>query len=176
MDILFPVLERARRLLEEMDAVQMAAVRSHQSLLKIKSPRECLKVEHFIRNAINHVLGLNGTLKSHLLDHQEELQREKEALDARTDLSVFYGKVKQLKEYHKRLSNEPADIQAMERVTESLRVSDEQLEYMFSGEECLGRFLDLNSLYIDFVNLKKGSVPNKDYLGYLRSFGDFPEL
>lgn len=46
-----------------------------------------------------------------------------------------------------------------------------ELEKMFSGEESLGRYLDLNPLHTHYINLK--GVKKLDYLQYLNEFDDF---
>lgn len=47
------------------------------------------------------------------------------------------------------------------------------METLFSGEEGAGRFLDLNSLYTHYINLK--NIKRVDYLAYLSKFDDFKE-
>lgn len=42
----------------------------------------------------------------------------------------------------------------------------------FSGEEGLGRYLDLNSLYERYLNLKNVERPERGYLDWLESFDE----
>jgi splicing factor 3A subunit 3 len=48
-----------------------------------------------------------------------------------------------------------------------------ELDTLFSGEEGNGRFLDLNPLYTQYINLKH--IKRVDYLAYLSNFDDFKE-
>lgn len=51
---------------------------------------------------------------------------------------------------------------------------DEALENMFSGEESLGRYLDLHLLYDQFVNLK--SIEKVPYTTYLLTFQNLAQV
>jgi splicing factor 3A subunit 3 len=172
MDIVVaPHSEKVRQLLEERDLAILAAIADHSKLVKIKSNKERLKLEHFIRNALEHVLSLDSTIKSYQTEHAQELKDELKRFHAPADLSVFYGMVKQLKEYHRRFANEPADMSSVQERIDQLRVSDDQLERMFSGSESLGKFLDFTEVFSDFyVNKLHGDL---DYLHFINQFHDF---
>lgn len=46
-----------------------------------------------------------------------------------------------------------------------------ELEKLFTGEESYGRYLDLNALHTEYINLK--GVKKLDYLQYLNAFDNF---
>ncbi|OMJ25267.1 Splicing factor 3A subunit 3 [Smittium culicis] len=54
------------------------------------------------------------------------------------------------------------------------KVDEANLDNMFSGEELMGRYLDLVSLHEEFINIKH--VEPISYLKYLSSFSKFEEL
>lgn len=179
MDLLFPVICKTRKLVELIDGLKLAAAQEHSKLSsgKIQSHRERLRVELFVRSAVNEILKLQQELTEHQDGHVQELEAERAQLDASADLSIFYGLVKQLKEYHRRSPNEPADARWVEHEVQRLHdaLDDDQLDLMFSGEESYGRFLDLNILYKEYVNCIVHKI-DLDYLSYCRTFHDLSSI
>eukprot|EP00879_Flechtneria_rotunda_P009192 GHRR01009625.1.p1 GENE.GHRR01009625.1~~GHRR01009625.1.p1 ORF type:complete len:514 (+),score=175.71 GHRR01009625.1:1274-2815(+) len=81
----------------------------------------------------------------------------------------FYDRLKELREYHKRFP--VYDISVAEDDTALLK---EEPQVEFSGEETLGRYLDLHELHHVFTNAKFGR--QVDYLEYLGSLADFGSI
>ena len=160
--------------MEERDTVKKHASLEYGKLKIIKSHRERLKCELFIKNCIEFILDTELKLKEFLAENKEALDEEYKKLDASADLSLFYDHVKQLKEYHKRFPNEPADINRCERIVESLRVSDGDVEMIFSGEETGGKYVDLNEHFLLFKNIYPQA--GYDYLQYLKSLSSLDSV
>lgn len=89
------------------------------------------------------------------------------------DLGPFYSQLKGLKDYHRR---QPANVMAVdsieiESILDRVKVSNNNLSSIFTGEERNGRFLDLYRIYDEAINFKTGeNVLPLDYLKFLQVF------
>jgi len=74
----------------------------------------------------------------------------------------FYDKVKEVKDYHRRFSVNAGmpEVQTKEWFYKSAFVADRS-EALFSGEEDMGKRVDMNAMFQQYVNLKKVSVERK---------------
>lgn len=111
-----------------------------------------------------------------LLDSYEDsdgLRRaEINAISGATEFSEFYKRLKDIKDHHRRYPNEvvePMELQFMRQ--EKKREEDGELDLLFSGEERLGRCLDLNRPFELFVNLK--GITRINYQTYVGEFDSF---
>lgn len=88
-----------------------------------------------------------------------------------SDLGPFYSQLKSIKDYHRR---QPPNMMAVDSVEISsilergVRVSQNNLNSIFTGEEKNGRFLDLYRIYDEAVNLT--GPGHFDYLKFLQIF------
>lgn len=94
-----------------------------------------------------------------------------------SDLSPFYQQLKGVKDHHRRLPiNAPAvDSLEISSILDKARVSAGNLANMFSGEESLGRFLDLNGAFEEALAVMGSEAVTEkkfDYLAFLRTFAD----
>ncbi|KAJ3070465.1 hypothetical protein HDU99_002670, partial [Rhizoclosmatium hyalinum] len=89
------------------------------------------------------------------------------------DFTEFYNRLKDIKDHHRRHPDEKVEVLELEvaKVDEDQELED--IENMFSGEEMRGRFLDLNSSFELYVNLK--NVKRINYLAYISLFDKFDE-
>lgn len=114
-----------------------------------------------------------------------------EELSGSSDFSEFYERLKVIKEHHRKYPHEPVESAESEFIynqqkkeeedyegkllmvikVNSIHIITVELEKLFSGEESLGRYLDLNTLHAQYINLK--GVKKLDYLQYLSEFDDF---
>src|SRR5690606_34292593 len=88
--------------------------------------------------------------------------------------SSFYSKLKAVKDFHRRVPNDrPLDQVEFEALVKAACPTHEQLEVSFSGEEALGKCLDLHFLHEKYVNLISKPFP---YLRYLSRFQNFEDI
>ncbi|CAG8510432.1 3533_t:CDS:2 [Racocetra fulgida] len=96
------------------------------------------------------------------------------ALSGTSEFSEFYGRLKAIKDYHRRYPNETVEPLELEFISQTKSNGEEDdLDKLFSGEEGSGRFLDLHALHEQYVNLK--NVKKIDYLTYLSEFDNFAD-
>jgi splicing factor 3A subunit 3 len=84
--------------------------------------------------------------------------------------STFYDRLRELKEYHRRFPNLEPDRPEAETI---LNTFGDEPPVQFSGEEGYGKYLDLHSLFVRYVNLK--GVKQLDYMTYLDTFYKFSD-
>merc|ERR1719188_2448340 len=74
----------------------------------------------------------------------------------------FYDKVKEVKDYHRRftLNQGMPEVQNSEWFYKQAYEAD-KTEMLFSGEEDLGRRLDMHEHFVKYINLKKIAVQRK---------------
>eukprot|EP00878_Enallax_costatus_P015542 GHUV01016279.1.p1 GENE.GHUV01016279.1~~GHUV01016279.1.p1 ORF type:complete len:477 (+),score=184.94 GHUV01016279.1:401-1831(+) len=130
---------------------------------------------HRVRKRIDSVQEIARKLMRVYDDDSEESKHRKEeiaALGASNPTAVyskFYDRLKELREYHKRFP--VFDITMAEDDSALLK---EEPKVEFSGEEGMGRYLDLHELHRVFQNAKFGR--RCDYLEYLNHLADFASI
>lgn len=87
------------------------------------------------------------------------------------DLGPFYSQLKSIKDYHRR---QPQNVMAVdtieiESILDRVKVSNNNLNSIFTGEERNGRFLDLYRIYDEAINFNTEGRP-LDYLTFLQVF------
>lgn len=86
--------------------------------------------------------------------------------------SQFYDRLREIRDYHRRYPS--ADLTEAE---DSEALLKEEVAVEFSGEECMGRCLDLVPHHQTFINTKWGAAAGRpDYLAYVSSFADFSSI
>ena len=88
-----------------------------------------------------------------------------------TEFTEFYHRLKGIKDYHRRIPNQLARPFHPDSLLIDSELEDTQLETLFTGDEGFGRYLDLNILFQDYLNLK--FVKRLNYLQYLGEFDKF---
>ncbi|GMH42222.1 hypothetical protein BSKO_10141 [Bryopsis sp. KO-2023] len=94
---------------------------------------------------------------------------EIDALAGDNIFSKFYDRLKDIKDYHRKYPN--TDITEAENDEMALKFEP---EVEFSGEESMGRYLDLHQHYNEFINAKFGG--RVDYFEYLGKVDKFPDI
>ncbi|GAA93415.1 uncharacterized protein L969DRAFT_89486 [Mixia osmundae IAM 14324] len=135
---------------------------------------------------LDRIVDTSDQLTSSYGDSTAERRRELDALAGRSSLATtapsgsgemdeFYARLSALKEHHRRYPDQSARLMAEEdeqSLVDSLAhanaANDEGVDGMFTGEEALGRYLDLLLLHSEFNNLPGQTEQTRlAYLPYL---------
>ena len=86
------------------------------------------------------------------------------------DLGPFYSQLKSIKDYHRRQPQNTMALDTIEigSILDRVKVSNNNLNSIFSGEERNGRFLDLYRIYDEAINFNPEA--KIDYLTFLQIF------
>ncbi|KAK4521980.1 uncharacterized protein ATC70_004519 [Mucor velutinosus] len=166
------VLEKQRAAHEDLERLEQAIVEQYMD--DAKTHREKLYSEHVVDKFLTRIADKSAYLAELYQDKDGLRSSEMEALTGSSDFSEFYERLKVIKEHHRKFPNEAVEPPEMEYIHLTQKKDEEdyqELEKLFSGEESLGRYLDLNALHTLYINLK--GVKKLDYLQYLNEFDDF---
>lgn len=88
-----------------------------------------------------------------------------------SDLGPFYSQLKIIKDFHRRQpqNSMAVDFIEIESILNRVKVSNNNLNSIFTGEERNGRFLDLYRLYDEAINFNNNEI-SLDYLTFLQIF------
>jgi len=182
------VIEDARATAEEVDLLE----RSLTSLLiqldtSAKTHRDKLATSHRASDLLNRITQRSSSLRTALDPNSPDRAREIEALAGGGapggDLTEFYSRLAKVKEYHRKYPDTGAGGVQQEVDFAALEGGDEDwLDKRFTGEEGLGRYLDLHELHDKWNNLapvsssgqaSAGGWRRLSYLQYLATCTDF---
>ena len=104
-------------------------------------------------------------LESVIEDKDGLMNEELQNMRGQNVFNTFYETLKATREYHNRYPGLP-----LENLP---KFDDIVCDIPFSGEEIYGKYLDLHSFYLRFVNLPNLPSRNQDYLQYLDKFNSF---
>ncbi|GLC47372.1 hypothetical protein PLESTM_002065900 [Pleodorina starrii] len=115
-----------------------------------KSHKDKLMQSHRVRKRLDQIQDAARKLMRIYEDEDKARKEEIESLGGEDKVfSKFYDRLKEIREYHRKfLSN---DLTEAEDDTPLLK---EEPQVEFTGEEGLGRYLDLHDLYLRFLNLR----------------------
>lgn len=142
--------------------------------------KESLRRQHQISAVLDRIVSRNATLNAIYTDVTGDNVREMAALQgsslefdgnayATAAEAEFYNRMDRIRKYHKKYPNAASDLVTYQLDDESVtQLNGESFERMFSGEEMVGRFLDLYVHHEAFLNLK--GVRRISYLQYVDSF------
>ncbi|GAB5587772.1 Pre-mRNA-splicing factor sap61 [Umbelopsis nana] len=171
------VLEQQRAAHEEIERLEQAIVDQYMS--QPKTQKERLENEHVVNRYLNKITEKSKQLYDLYEDKEGARKKEIDALATTSDsFGEFYERLRVIKDHHRKYPNElvePPELQFIHQQQQKHNdgTEESELETLFSGEEGTGRFLDLNSLYTHYINLK--NIKRVDYLAYLSKFDDFTE-
>jgi splicing factor 3A subunit 3 len=152
------LLEYARSIYQEMEELEQ---NSAQLLLqKSKTHKDSIYQQTKTFQNIQKIQTNCEKLLEFYDDKDGMLKREVES----KDFAVFYERLKELKDFYAGRPNELAFKDGFDYKEEEMK----DLECNFTGEETLGRHLDLHSFYLEYLNLK--GVDKISYLVYLNRF------
>ncbi|KAK4053868.1 Pre-mRNA-splicing factor sap61 [Microbotryomycetes sp. JL201] len=184
------IIEDSRQQAEDIDLFERELTRL---LLSIDQPgrthRDKLSTAHRASDLVNRITHRSDTLLASLAPDNEDRVREVSALagggSQGGDLSEFYQRLAKVKEYHRKYPNVATVKTGGDREVDFAALEngdDEWLDKKFTGEEGLGRYLDLNQLHERWNNLAPSSSSGSStaggwkrmtYLQYLAAVTDF---
>lgn len=184
------VIEDSRQQAEDADLYERALT---QLLLSLDKPalthRDKLSTSHRASDLVNRIVRRSGSLLSSIQPNNEERVREIDALTgggaAGGDLTEFYSRLAKVKEYHRKYPDVATVRISGDREVDFAALEagdDEWLDKKFTGEEGLGRYVDLHELHEMWNNLAPSSSSGASsaggwkrltYLQYLSALTSF---
>ncbi|KAF9896837.1 hypothetical protein BX616_006666, partial [Lobosporangium transversale] len=158
-----------RRLHEEIDRLEQAIV--DQFMLNPKTHKERLLQEHTVDGYLDRISARSRDLQIIYKDEDGNRKKEMDAISGANEFGEFYDRLKKIKDYHRKYPNEavePMELEFLDQQPTEAKL--DALDEMFSGEEAVGRYLDLHEVHDIFLNLK--SMKRTHYLGYLSEYLD----
>ncbi|KAL9674372.1 hypothetical protein QQ045_030644 [Rhodiola kirilowii] len=162
------LLEVTRSAHEEIERLERLIVKDLQN--EPASNKDRLFQSHRVRNMIETIRETTDKLVEIYEDNDNARKDEIAALGGQTAsgtnlFSAFYDRLKEIREYHRR---HPA-ARVVDTAEEDDELLKEEPQVEFSGEEAMGRYLDLHELYNRYINSKFGD-PKLEYSGFLDVF------
>ncbi|WOH06674.1 hypothetical protein DCAR_0626102 [Daucus carota subsp. sativus] len=161
------LLEATRANHEEVERLERTIVKDLQN--DPTSNRDRLYQSHRVRSMIDQISSTTYKLIEIYEDKDSARKDEIAALGGQTAsgssvFSVFYDRLKEIREYHRRHPS----ARVVDATDEYEQMLKEEPLIEFSGEEASGRYLDLHELYNDYINSKFGEPI--EYSAYLQVF------
>lgn len=167
------VLERQRHAHEEIERLEAAI--SDRLLAHPRTIRDRLQLDHEMADMLERIQVRSHTLKEIYADLDQARSIEVAELSA-AGLEFFYKQLSSIKDFHQRYPDNTVEDLARQLEIDlpdpNMPVDpDDRIAKLFSGEESFGRYLDLNSLHTEFINLKRNRTIS--YARYLDIFDSF---
>ncbi|EPX74369.1 U2 snRNP-associated protein sap61 [Schizosaccharomyces octosporus yFS286] len=163
------VLEIQRYAHEELERLSQAIV--DRQVANPKAIRERLRLEHQSSHYIKQTRDTSERLLKIYETGNELRQKEIARISRDEGLDGFYKELDEIRDFHHRYPDHGVEnFEQMYAIKPSESGTDE-IDTLFRGEEMYGRFMDLNELYDEFVNLK--GIQPISYLEYLSKLDDF---
>lgn len=161
------LLEVTRASHEEVERLERLIVKDLQN--EPPTNKDRLYQSHRVRNMIEQITSTTNKLSEIYEDKDGSRKDEIAALGGQTAtgtnvFSAFYDRLKEIREYHRR---HPAS-RVLDANDEYEQLLKEEPQIEFSGEEAVGRYLDLHELFNDYINSKFGE--KIEYSAYLDVF------
>lgn len=167
------ILELQRRSHEIVDHLEEAITQAMVQQPKTQKGR--LLQEHYVSSLLDQIVESSDLLESLYADSEgRQIDLDRVTLPEGDSFGSFYDQLKSIKDRHRRLESTIEDLVEAESIKATARLSDDQLAKKFSGEESLGRFLDLLEPYEMYINLK--DVKKVEYLRYLDHVDRFDQI
>ncbi|KAG2709611.1 hypothetical protein I3760_05G247600 [Carya illinoinensis] len=162
------LLEVTRAAHEDVERLERLIVKDLQN--EPATSKDRLFQSHRVRNMIDTIISTTEKLVEIYDDNDNARKDEIAALGGQTAtgtnvFSAFYDRLKEIREYHRR---HPA-ARVVDATEEYEALLKEEPIIEFSGEEALGRYLDLHELFNLYINSKFGE-PSTEYSAYLDIF------
>jgi hypothetical protein len=130
--------------------------------------------DHEISHFLNRIEEQSKRLLEIYKDADGARQSELQAISTGDQFEQFYKELDEIKDFHKRYPNEPAE--NLEQAYKRRQPGEGapfgmDVDTMFTGEEGFGQFLDLTTLHEDYLNLP--GVKRLTYTQYLDVFDAF---
>ncbi|KAI8927656.1 hypothetical protein BC831DRAFT_451732 [Entophlyctis helioformis] len=167
------LLELARRTHEDIERLEEAAVL--QLLEKPKLHKERLMVEHSVSDLLDQMAQKSQYLLDLYRDDDGSRQREIKAImpdtPAGDPFAAFYDRLRSIRDHHHRVGNELVRPTEANTVLKNVDAHLAHVESLFTGEESMGKYLDLHDIFNRYLNLK--GVKKTTYLAFLAEFDQF---
>eukprot|EP00270_Netrium_digitus_P016460 TRINITY_DN590_c0_g2_i1.p1 TRINITY_DN590_c0_g2~~TRINITY_DN590_c0_g2_i1.p1 ORF type:complete len:522 (+),score=201.36 TRINITY_DN590_c0_g2_i1:63-1628(+) len=160
-------LEQTRALHEENERLERLVVLDLQQE-SVKGHRERLFQNHRVRNCVDSIC-TNSARLAEIYEDRDGVRKEEIAIIAgqgaanQNVFSSFYDRLKEIRDYHRKNLG-AREVEVLED-PEVLIKEEPWLE--FSGEEAMGKHMDMHELYLLFINSKFGQR-ELDYSVYLQ--------
>jgi len=183
------VIEDSRSLAEDADLFERSLT---SLLLSLQQPviphRDRLATSHRASDLLNRIVHRSDALNTSLQPNNQDRTNEIDALTGQHsggDLAEFYQRLAKVKDYHRKYPDTNNVRVAGDRDVDfaALEGGDpEWLDRKFTGEEGLGRYLDMHQLHDQWNNLAPASASGTanaggwkrlSYLQYLQSITSF---
>ncbi|KAK4058778.1 Pre-mRNA-splicing factor sap61 [Microbotryomycetes sp. JL221] len=184
------IIEDSRQQAEDVDLYERELTRLLVSLDQPgRTHRDKLSTSHRASDLVNRITHRSDTLLASLSPDNDERTREIDALAGGAtsggDLAEFYQRLAKIKEYHRKYPNVTNVRTGGDREVDWAALEagdDEWLDKKFTGEEGLGRYLDLHEMHERWNNLAPSSSSGSSsaggwkrltYLQYLAAVTEF---
>lgn len=185
------VIEDARGLAEDADLFERSLSELLSSLQQPALPhRDRLATSHRASDLVNRIVGRSAALRVALDPDNQDRHREMDALagdpnQPGADLAEFYQRLAKVKDYHRKYPSAQNVTVGLDRPVDFAALENgdpEWLDKRFTGDEGLGRYLDLHELHDNWNNLAPPSASGQasaggwkrySYLQYLAALTDF---
>lgn len=163
-------IEQIRALHEDSERLERLIVKDYRQG-DVKGHRDKMMQNHRVRRRLDQIQEVSRKLLRAYKDGEDECDARREeiaALGAVEQTKVFanfYERLKDVRDYHRRFPVH--DVTGPEDDSAALK---EEPVVPFTGEEGLGRYLDMHELHRAFTNARFGR--QIDYLEYLGAFAD----
>lgn len=158
------LLEETRQLHEDLERLERLIVGQYKE--EVKAHKDKLVQSHRVRRMLDQAQERAARLVTIYADEDGARREEIAALRGDNVFGNFYDRLKEVRDFHRRF---PDDAITEGDGNEALLGPEPTLA--FSGEEGLGRYLDLHELHRQYVNAKFGK--EVDYYTYVSSLADF---
>ncbi|KIY97134.1 Splicing factor 3A subunit 3 [Monoraphidium neglectum] len=164
-------IEQIRVLHEEVERLERLIVKDYRQE-GVKGHRDKLMQNHRVRARLDQIADVSRKLLRAYKDGEDECEARREeisalgAVDQTRVFANFYERLKDVRDYHRRFPVH--DVTGAEDDSAAIK---EEPAIPFTGEEGLGRYLDMHELHRAFTNARFGR--QLDYVEYLSSFADF---
>lgn len=162
------LLEQTRASHEEMEKLERIIVKDFQQ--EIKSHKQRLFQGHRVSQRLDAIQTAAGKLRKIYDDKDNSRRDEIAAIGGQNVFSAFYERLKEAREYHRRFPSAGLT-EAREEPEEQVK-AEPRIE--FSGEEGVGRYLDLHVFYHEFVNSSFGRP--MEYLEFVQQLDEFSNI
>ncbi|KAI8894126.1 hypothetical protein BC833DRAFT_606006 [Globomyces pollinis-pini] len=166
------ILEQTRRLHEELERLEQAAV--HQLLYNTRSHKDQVVLETRVASFLDEISQTSKELLVIYTDEDGTFKTDVQAMTGDDAFTEFYSRLKNIKDYYRKLPNELAPPFDPKQCLPDPEREMQLLDAKFTGEESYGKFLDMNSLFLEYSNLK--GVKRLNYLNYLDRFARFQDI
>lgn len=173
-------MEVTRACLEEIERLENAVVRDldHNPI----THKDRLVQQHRVKSVVGRINNATTRVMDIMEDKDGARKEELSAMSGKDVFNNFYGRLKDIRDYHRKFPDQSDliikdDGSGTVMSLEDMILQEEHIPE-FTGEEGMGRWVDLHALYNSFVNLKVLDGEPIEYLAFLdqvRHLEDLPD-